>query len=35
MEKELGYAALCTVQIVNSEGKLSETVGIVEQAILH
>ena len=33
MEKELGYATLCTAQVKNGEGKLEETLGEVERLI--
>ncbi|MDO8649234.1 MAG: hypothetical protein Q7R81_05630 [Candidatus Peregrinibacteria bacterium] len=33
MEKELGYAKLCTASIVNRQGKLQETLEEVEQRI--
>ena len=33
MEKEMGYATLCDVQIVNHENKLEEAIAEVEQAI--
>lgn len=33
MERELGYASLCTASVRNTEGKLEETIGEVERLL--